>query len=203
MVDPESSLARPATCGRRCRGAGPSGAALAAVAWLVLLGGCASRAPEPPQSMRDPQANFAAYRTFGWHVARAGEDAPLTLVDSQIRAAIAQELVRRGYVAAPDGEVPDLRIAFETATAETLRNSPVRVGVGVGSWGGNVGGSVNVGTPGVRRAREGTLLVQAIDTARNAEVWQGSVSQTLGRDGVEPATIGRAVAAVMREFPAR
>ena len=68
------------------------------------------------------------------------------MLDANIRAAIKAELTRRGYVEAPAGTTPDLRIVYETASADKIENNPVRVGVGVGSWGGNAGGSVDVGS---------------------------------------------------------
>lgn len=155
--------------------------------------------------MRDPQANFAAYRTFGWSAggAVAPNDEPLKLLDTNIRAAITAELLKRGYVEAPSGATPDLRIAYETASADKIENNPVRVGIGVGSWGGNVGGSVNVGSPSIRNYREGTLVVHAIDSARNAEVWQGRVSKKITQGSTEPAAIAAAVSAAMQDFPPR
>ena len=175
------------------------------LAIALLTAGCASSSPAEPESMRDPQANFASYQTFGWNagVTPASDDAPLKLLDSNIRAAIANELKKRGYGEAPAGVTPDLRITYETASADKLENNPVRVGVGVGSWGGNVGGSVNVGSPSVRNYKEGTLVVHAIDTARNAEVWQGRVSKKITKGSVEPAAIAQAVASAMQDFPAR
>ena len=155
--------------------------------------------------MRDPQADFAAYRTFGWTAGETVEptDAPLKLLDANLRAAIGAELQKRGYTEAPSGTTPDLRIAYETASADRIENNPVRVGIGVGSWGGNVGGSVNVGSPSIRNYKEGTLVVHAIDTARNAEVWQGRVSKKITKGSIEPAAIAQAVATAMRDFPAR
>src|SRR5687768_16148770 len=97
---------------------------------LASLGGCATSPPQPA-SVRDPQANFAAYTTFGWD--SGGVDA--AVLDANIRAAIKAELVRRGYVEAPAGTTPDLRMVYETASADKIENSPVRIGVGVGSWG--------------------------------------------------------------------
>jgi hypothetical protein len=170
----------------------------------AVLGGCAS-APPQPDSMRDPQANFAAFSTFGWHETAAGgaPDEPVRLLDSNIRSAIAAELQRRGYLPAPAGTTPDLRIAYETATAEKIENTPVRVGIGIGSWGGNVGGSVNVGSPSIRNYQEGTLVIHAIDTARNAEVWQGRVAGKVTKGSLEPEAIARGVAVAMQDFPAR
>jgi hypothetical protein len=153
--------------------------------------------------MRDPQADFAAYRTYGWTTGDPvdARDAPLKLLDGNIRAAIAAELERRGYSAAAPGTTPDLRITYETASEQKLENNPVRIGIGVGSWGGNVGGSVNVGSPSVRNYQEGTLVVHAIDTARNAEVWQGRVSKKITKGSTDPAAVSQAVAIVMKDFP--
>jgi hypothetical protein len=168
----------------------------------ALLAGCATPPPQP-QSMRDPAANFAEYRTFGWAPipAPAGTDAPLQLLDKNIRAAIAAEMQRKGYTESQDN--PDLRIGYETAKADRVESSPVRIGVGVGSWGGNVGGSVGVSSSSVRSFTEGKLVIHAIDAAKNAEVWQGSIEGRLTKGSVEPAAIQHAVSTAMRDFPSR
>lgn len=183
------------------------GLAAAAALALGLLAGCATSSDTQPETMRDPQADFGSYRTFGWHgtgaTADAASEEPLKLLDSNVRVAITAELRKRGYVEAPAGTTPDLRMAYETASTDKLENNPVRVGIGVGGWGGNVGGSVNVGSPSVRNYREGTLVIHAIDAARNAEVWQGRVSKKITKGSLEPAAIAAAVASAMQDFPAR
>src|SRR5690349_25131750 len=81
---------------------------------LILLGGCAT-APPPVHSMQDSQANFGSFATFGW---RNAEDAqPLSILDSDIRAAIGGELQRKGYAQAAAGTNPDLLLHYETAAA--------------------------------------------------------------------------------------
>ena len=177
---------------------------LAALATTIVLVGCATP-PPAAETMRDPQANFAAYETFGWATGATvdGTDAPLKLLDGNIRSAIAAELQRRGYTEAPAGTTPDLRVTYETASAQKIENNPVRVGIGVGSWGGNVGGSVGVGSSSVRSYRDGTLVIHAIDAGRNAEVWQGRVSTRITKGSVEPAAVSAAVSSAMRDFPAR
>jgi hypothetical protein len=170
---------------------------------IATVAGCAPTPPQP-DSMRDPQANFAAFSTFGWQEPAGGDaDEPVKLLDGNIRAAIAAELERRGYAAAPDGVTPDLRIAYQTTSADKIENNPVRVGIGVGSWGGNFGGSINMGSPSIRNYKEGTLVIHAIDSARNAEVWQGRVSGKLTKGSLEPAAIARGVAVAMKDFPGR
>jgi hypothetical protein len=153
--------------------------------------------------MRDPGANWAAYATYGWSPTPGvdGTDQPLLMLDQNIRRAIAAEMRRRGYAEAATD--PDLRIAYETASKDVVENNPVRVGVGVGSWGGNVGGSINVGSPSVRNYREGTLVIHAIDQDRNAEVWQGRISSRISQGSTEAAAITAAVQAAMRDFPYR
>ncbi len=170
----------------------------------TLVAGCASPPPQP-ETMRDPAANFAAYRTFGWTASGTTEatEAPVRLLDANLRAAISDVMKRKGYVEAPAGTAPDLRLAFETASAEKIENNPVRVGVGVGSWGGNFGGSVNMGSPSIRNYKEGTLVIHAIDNARNAEVWQGRVSGKVTKGSLEPAAINQAVMTAMADFPVR
>jgi len=192
---------------KHVRSTGRTAARLAAgVTTLLLLGSCATTPPPEPDSMRDPQTNFSAYHTFGWTAPTSSPDAadePLKLLDANLRDSIATEMKRRGYTEAPAGTTPDLRMTYETTSADKLANNPVRVGIGVGSWGGNVGGSVNVGSPSVRQYKEGTLVVHAIDTARNAEVWQGRVSAKVTKGSLEPPAVAQAVATAMKDFPAR
>jgi hypothetical protein len=153
--------------------------------------------------MRDPNANWASFATYGWSPSPGvdGADQPLLMLDQNIRRAIASEMKRRGYTESATD--PDLRITYETASKDVVETNPVRVGVGVGSWGGNVGGSVNVGSPSVRNYREGTLVIHAIDNGRNTEVWQGRVSSRISNGSTEAAAITSAVQAAMRDFPAR
>ena len=175
-----------------------------ALGLVVLAAGCASQAPKPT-SMRDPQADFSSYKTFALKAstpARASGQS-VSIVEGTIRAAIASELERKGYVEAAEGTEPDLRIEYEAASEEKLRNNPFRVGVGVGSYGGNVGGGVGVGSPSVRNVTEGTLVVHAIDPVRKAEVWQGRASRELGKGNIEQAVVQAGVAELLRDFPAR
>jgi hypothetical protein len=176
------------------------GPVAALVVLAALAAGCATPAPEPV-SMRDPSVNFAAFKTFGWVAGSTSTDQPVMLLDQHIRAAITAELNRRGYVAAT--EKPDLLIAYETASAQKVENNPVRVGVGIGSWGGNMGGSVSMGSPSVRNYKEGSLVIHAVDASRNTEVWQGQVSGKLSKGSTEPAAIYQAVGKAMKDFPAR
>src|SRR5262245_16414917 len=170
----------------------------------TLLGGCATQ-PEQPQSMRDPEAEFNAFRTFGWYrdTSSTAPDQPLSVLDTNIRAALKAELIRKGYQEAPAGTSPDLLVDYETARAETIKSNPVRIGIGVGSWGGSGGGGVGVSSSGARNVSEGTLVVHVVDPKRKAEVFQARASRELGKGTADPAIVQSAVADALRDFPAR
>jgi hypothetical protein len=168
----------------------------------ALAAGCTS-APPKTRSMLDPQANFDAYTTFGWRTNSSADGSPMSLVDTNIRAAIATEMQRKGYIEAPAGSAADLLLDYESARAEKIKSSPFRIGVGLGSYGSSGGASVRTSTPGVKNVIEGSLVVHAIDPVRNAEVWRSRISRELGKGSVAPEVIQSVVAEVFSDFPAR
>jgi hypothetical protein len=62
---------------------------------------------------------------------------------------------------------------------------------------------MSVGSPSLRNYQEGTLVIHAIDNARNAEVWQGRISGKVTKGSTEAAAVTTAVQAAMKDFPAR
>ena len=170
-----------------------------------LAGGCAS-APPPVHTMRDPQANFGSFTTFAWETRTdtQGAVAPISILDSNIQAAITSELQRKGYAEAVSGTSPHLVLKYETAAAEKIKSSPFRIGVGLGGYGNSGAAGVGVSSSDVKNVREGTLVLRAVDPVRNAEVWNGRVSRELGKGGPpDPALIQSAVGELLQEFPAR
>lgn len=171
----------------------------------TLLATACSTVP-PAQSTQDPQANFAAFSTFAWDKGHESQPStePLTILDNNIRTAIAGDLQRKGYSEAAQGTTPSLLLRYETGAAEKIKSNPFRIGFGVGSYGSSGGASVGVSTPGARNVNEGTLILRAIDPARNAEVWNGRVSRELGSGGTpDQALIRGAVSELLEKFPKR
>ena len=183
----------------RCGSSAFSSFVLAA---CLIASGCTTT-PQP-SSMRDPQANFDAFKTFAWN---AGEDnqvagEPVSIVNNQIRTAITAELQKKGYALAGDGAKPDLLLRYETAAEEKIKQSPIRIGVGMGGYGNSGGAGVGVSSSGAKNIKEGTLVLRVIDPTRNAEVWNGRVSRELGKDGLpDQALIQTAVADLLSDFP--
>ena len=166
-----------------------------------LVAGCAST-PPAVTSMQDPQANIGAFNTFGWS-ANDANGQPLSIVDSEIRAAITAELKRKGYQEAPTGTKPDMLLQYETGKAEVTKGSPVSFGLGVGSFGSSGGVGVGTSSGGTRNVTEGMLILSVVDTTRNAEVWNGRVSRELGKNGTpNAALVHEAVGDLLGKFPA-
>ena len=174
------------------------------LAVMVVFVGCAT-APESPGAIVDRKVNFNAYETFGWYddPVRDMDSQPLTLVETAIRDAIAEEMKRKGYKEVPASSSADLLISYQAATKDTVKSNPFRIGIGIGSYGSHGGASVGTSTSSVRNVTEGSLTIHAIDAARNAEVWQSAVTRELGKDAVNTENVKNIVADVFTEFPAR
>lgn len=182
----------------------PAAIASLVFAAAVLLAGCAS-APEKSEPMVDPEARFGDYKTYGWYTDASANDSsePVSLTDTRIRAAIATELQRKGYIEAPPGSGADLLIDYEAARTEKVKSNPFRIGFGVGSYGSSGGGSISTSTPGARNVIEGSLVVHAVDPALNAEVWRSRISRELGKGSATAELVQGVVAEVLSDFPAR
>lgn len=170
-------------------------------ALLFLLLGCAAGGGPKPEWATAPDADIAGLAQFGWGDAAGSR--PLTVFETQVRNAVRAALLEKGYVESADA--PDFLIGYEAVEYEsTTRSPPVSIGIGVGSWGGNVGGSVgtSVGLGGKTTEHlQQRLTLRAVDAARTAELWIGTTGVLTEQP--DAAAIERAVAAVMRGFPAR
>ncbi len=173
-----------------------------ALIFVSLLTACATSVPPERHSQTAPDANFAVYQTFGWQPPPPGAiDEPMRLLDSNIRTAIRAEMTRRGYTETEDQ--PQLRVAYESAADERIKSSPFQIGIGLGSFGSNMGGSVNVGSPSVQNYREGRLVIHVLDAAANRELWFGSIAGSMGKGSLDADMVARAVTLAMQDFPAR
>ncbi len=178
----------------------PTPRRLLPLAALVLAGlaGCAT--PPRHESQAAPGIDFASYRSFALAQPETG-DAPLRMLDANIRAALQAEFTRRGY--AEDAASPDLVVDYDTDTTDKVRSKPFRVGIGMGSFGGNVGGSVNVGSASVESYQEGRLVVHVVDAAKRSEVWYGTIAGKVDQSKLDAAAVARVVALALEDFPAR
>src|SRR4051812_37247504 len=97
---------------------------------LILAVGCTS-APPPVQSMKSQEADFNSFKTFAWAKDADASAQPLSILDSNVRAAITGELQRKGYTEAAAGTNPDFLLRCETAVAEKIKSNPFTFGIGI------------------------------------------------------------------------
>jgi hypothetical protein len=174
------------------------------IALACALLGCASGARWQAESEAAPDADLAAYATFGF-AASADASAPLAVRDARLAAAIRAQLLEKGYREVE--RAPDLQIGVTMeARPREKTTPPMRVGVGVGSWGGHVGTSVGtsvpVGPERVTTVAETRLTIRAIDPKGHREVWVGSATGEVA-PGAEADAVEKAVAAALKGFPER
>jgi hypothetical protein len=166
----------------------------------IALLGCAGLNRPKPEWSTAPGADLPAHASYDW-TSPPGQS-PQTVLQSQVRQAIDTELDGKGYEKSSDA--PGFVIGYELV--EHTRGEsypPVTIGIGVGSWGHHVGGSVGTSV-GVGRGEPDEsyrIVVRALDRERSRELWVGAT--TTFELPADEAEIERIVAGMMHGFPAR
>lgn len=163
---------------------------------LLTLSGCATESSAVRVDKGD--TDLAKCRTFDWHPASA--DAA-SFSEQRVRAAALKQLEAKGYTLSTDK--PDCRITYLLPTQNQEKRKPT-VGVGVGGGSGGVRGGIGVGLPiGRHKEQIGTLTLDIVDVARNAQIWSGSVDVGLHAQEISEEEANEAVGIILREFPDR
>ena len=177
----------------------------ALLATMAVLGACAS---EPRlRSSFDPQADFSAYRTYGF-VEPLGTDRGgySTIVSSTLRTAVSREMEQRGYVYAA---TPDLLVNFYARLREKQQVDVVPAGPPPFYYGYRYGYYAPwLGYPNetlVREYTEGTLNIDVVDRARKQLVWEGvAIGQVSEKKLRDPAgALPPVVARIFSRYPFR
>jgi hypothetical protein len=161
---------------------------------LAILSGCATQSSAVRVDKGD--ADLAKCRTFDWHPASA--DAA-SFSEQRVRTAALKQLESKGYTLSTDK--PDCRITYLLPTQDRQKPKPT-VGVGVGGGSGGVRGGIGVGVPlGRHKEQIGTLTLDIVDVAKNAQIWSGSVDVGLHGQEISEEEANEAVGLILAEFP--
>jgi hypothetical protein len=187
-------------------------ARLSAVALLALAGGCVS--PWTVDRFEAPEGNVAGRSSFAWKGGEAAtplaqEPGMQAQIESRVRAAVTGELLRKGYVEAPDPARADMFVSFQIAgSRHTVLSDERRIGAPSANQVLTPGGMPQPAAselPRVQTIREGSVIVFAEDPASGRLVWRGSVSAE-GRVSSNEAALRQIESVareIAREFPAR
>jgi hypothetical protein len=157
----------------------------------------------------DRDAVFSQYDTFDWIVppVRASEDelgsnpegpfARNSLLDKRMRAAVTSNLRARGFQYVEDGS-SNFRLNYHVMFSDKLAGSGSDFGYSRHYRRGSFSSGFNWS---VRQYKEGTIIIDIIDRAKDQLVWRGwMVSRN--RDGNYNETeINRAVNKILMKFP--
>ena len=162
---------------------------------MALLIGLASCSPISVKTDYDREADFANYKTYRWLRTREGK--PMTaknpLMAKRMRRAIEGELSAKGYHLVED-EKPDFLVAFYSGVRNKV--DVTTYGYRYGRWGRWRGTAV-----AVDRYKEGTLIIDIIDSNEKELVWRGWASGTVENPNKAQETINKAVAKLLSKFP--
>jgi hypothetical protein len=137
----------------------------------------------------DRDADFAAYKTYGW--AERERRMADQLVDKDIRRAIDDQLAQKGLQKVERG---DLYVEYRTAVDREKQLDAWTLGP---RWSGMA--RANTSTVDI-----GTLVINMYDPAKKQLVWRGSVSKTLNikKDPDKNyKNLEKAVAKLLRNYP--
>jgi Domain of unknown function (DUF4136) len=151
----------------------------------------------------DPDFDLWQYKTFDWALKKnieAGKN-PLyynELNDKRIKTAVKEQLSSRGYSYSEDK--PDLIIHYHIAVDDKSIVVPESYGYKYGPYYDRMRTSVYA-------YREGTLILDLMDSKNNNLIWRGWAVSILDDGTYEPEEIDKliraAVSKVFKEFPAR
>lgn len=165
-----------------------------AIAALVATG-CATSSPVRVDSA---DRDLTACRTFDW---LQPANAPASLADQRVRAAALAELESKGYSIVTAN--PDCRVSYVLATVERPQAKP-RVGVGAGGGSRGIGGGIGISLPVGKQDRYGgTLTLDVVDVATNAQIWSGALDAAFEAAELTEEEARAAVKRILAEYPDR
>jgi hypothetical protein len=154
----------------------------------------------------DPQASFAAYRTFAFVFPEpASEEVPVPtgdvvtsqLVERHVRAALERELGVKGLEVAAV-EQADLLVAFNVSSRQASRTDVYPSG---GYYWPHDWWHAHWDYAYTRIYTEGLMIVDLVDAKTRKLVWRGWTADALPRSGEYQGIVDHAVHEVMRNFP--
>jgi hypothetical protein len=160
---------------------------------VILLGALNFARAVDVKTDYDHQADFTRYKTYSW----AKAEAPDSLWDERVKAAIDRELTSKGLTQVPGGG--DLSVVAVGTTHQKPTLETFYDGFDGWRWGG-----FGMATTTVENYTEGTLIVDIFDSATKKLLWRGSASDVLsGKADKDVTKMDKAVQKMFEHFPPR
>ncbi|WP_269617876.1 DUF4136 domain-containing protein [Zhongshania sp. BJYM1] len=176
--------------------------ALIAPLLLLTLSGCSTT---DVVTDYNPRADFSRYERYTISDTSGADKAVSPFVVDNVKESLERQLKVGLYKLANSPENSDFLVRYYVAeAAETIDRSP-RIGLGLGSFGGNFGVSTSVGVPlgKDKIVRNIQIIIDLLNPADKKLTWRGSIVIELDdRDPKANANaIERAVTEIWHQFP--
>ena len=169
---------------------------------LALVLGCSSVTIKHDY---DKDANFAAYKTYGWLAVPTDAVGSVkaaiernSLLDKRIKESVNRQMAAKGYT--QDANNPDFVMLYHTGAEDKINVTDWGYGYGPYGYGGWYGG----GGVDVTQYREGTLILDVIDTKAKQLVWRGFATAALNPDAPmekRERKLDEVITQVLAKFP--
>ncbi len=163
---------------------------VASLAFILL-----NCSPISVKSDYDQGVDFSSYKTFGWVDMKnaAGPIHRNPVMAGQVRAAVEREMQAKGFTKT-DGDNADLKIAFHAGVKDKIDVTTH----GYGYWRRR---GPHVVAVDVHQYKEGTLVLDFVDTKEKQLVWRGWGTGVIGDPSEAVEKIGKAVTKILEKFP--
>ncbi len=147
----------------------------------LLMGACSNQ----PSYIIDHDANtdFSRYQTYRWyddvHDTELAEYRQYNSSDERVRTYVDRELRNSGFTESQTGKA-DFWVNYSVSTQDRMKidnfsgypSAGMHGAMGVGTYGSGVSVGYSSG-PSVREYKEGTVVLDVIDTGSSKVVWRG------------------------------
>jgi Domain of unknown function (DUF4136) len=149
----------------------------------------------------DRQADFSKFKTYKWVVLKNAARLD-DLLDKQIKAAVDQELAKKGLTKVEDDSA-NLYIGYQAAVGQEKEFTSYSSDWGFGGgWYGPGGGSTTTGQTST--IYKGQLAVDMYDSSNHTLVWRGLASKTLdpkAKPDKQEKHLQKTVAKLLKNYP--
>lgn len=169
---------------------------------ILVISACASNDSKVHTDYR-PGTNFDSYQRYSWAEDSGGDKTVSPFIKEHVREALTQQL-KTGLFQVVTKQADFLVRYYVAEAANTIDRSP-RLGIGLGSFSGNVGMSTSVGVPLGRDKvnRNIQILIHLLDAKTGKLTWQGSMLVPL--DDADPEVnqhrVHQSVTEIWSHFP--
>jgi hypothetical protein len=169
---------------------------------VLIAAGCQSKNVNTDY---DTTADFSQLRRYQYQDNTDNIDKKYEpLLSGRVKTALDNSLSNQFNVAKPN-ETADFLVRYYVKPVEKVVDDRPKLGIGVGGFGGNVGGGISLGIPlgGNDLDQQAQIVVDFVHPTSGQLLWRGSkvVALSSSKPDLNSQQVQRGVDEIIREFP--